>query len=201
VTAIVASQTLLWIGFLVLAVIVLALARQVGVLHERIAPAGALTLHQSVSPGDSAPRLDLVDLWGRPVAVGARSQRSQLLVFVAPDCPVCKRLIPIVKSAAARERAWLDVVFASDGPEPEHRSFAERLHLKHYGYLLSEHLGRSLGVSKLPYGVLVDGDGKVSAMGILNSREHLDSLFEAKRTNVATLQDYYARSSHSLRGA
>ena len=40
------SQILLWIAVIVLGALVAALARQVGILHERIAPAGALTLHQ-----------------------------------------------------------------------------------------------------------------------------------------------------------
>ncbi|HEY0594385.1 MAG TPA: methylamine dehydrogenase, partial [Sphingopyxis sp.] len=52
-----ASQILLWIAVAVLGVLVAALARQVGVLHERIAPAGALTLHQKVNVGDTAPEM------------------------------------------------------------------------------------------------------------------------------------------------
>lgn len=188
-----ASQILLWLAFLAQAVVILALARQVGVLHERIAPAGALTLHQTVRPGDESPRHSLVDLWGRHFEIGLTSGRSQLIMFVSPDCPVCKTLLPVVKSAAAAERNWLDVVFASDGDDGEHRDFAERLDLKRFGYLLSEPLGRSFQVSKLPYGVLIDEQGKIAALGVLNSREHLESLFEAKRHKVASLQDFYAR--------
>lgn len=188
-----ASQILLWLVVLAQAVAILALARQVGVLHERIAPAGALTLHQTVRPGDESPRHALVDLWGRHFEIGVTNGRSQLIMFVSPDCPVCKTLLPVVKSAAAAERNWLDVVFASDGDEVEHRDFAERLDLKRFGYLLSERLGRSFQVSKLPYGVLIDEQGKIVALGVLNSREHLESLFEAKRHKVASLQEFYAR--------
>ena len=36
------SNLVLWVLVIVLALIVLALARQVGILHERVAPAGAL---------------------------------------------------------------------------------------------------------------------------------------------------------------
>jgi hypothetical protein len=42
----IASQVALWIGLLVLGVVCVALARQIGVLHQRIAPAGALSLRQ-----------------------------------------------------------------------------------------------------------------------------------------------------------
>jgi methylamine dehydrogenase accessory protein MauD len=45
-------------------------------------------------------------------------------------------------------------------------------------------------VSRLPYAVLIDGDGTLRARGLINSREHLESLFEAKRLGVASLQEY-----------
>ena len=45
-TALIASQVILALMVLGLALVSIALARQVGVLHERIAPAGALALNQ-----------------------------------------------------------------------------------------------------------------------------------------------------------
>ncbi|MFD2497690.1 hypothetical protein ACFSTI_00930 [Rhizorhabdus histidinilytica] len=73
-----ASQIMLWIAVGVLGVLVMALARQVGVLHERIAPAGALTLHQKVSVGDKGPEMELtaLDGAGSASAVGARAAAS-----------------------------------------------------------------------------------------------------------------------------
>jgi hypothetical protein len=53
----VASQILLWTGLLVLGVVCMALARQIGVLHQRIAPAGALALPQPLKLGDPTPEL------------------------------------------------------------------------------------------------------------------------------------------------
>jgi hypothetical protein len=46
VSFLIASQIMLWIALLILAVVCMALARQIGVLHQRIAPAGALSLRQ-----------------------------------------------------------------------------------------------------------------------------------------------------------
>ena len=53
-----------------------------------------------------------------------------------------------------------------------------------------EALGRAFGVSKLPYAVLIDEQQRVASLGIVNSREHIDSLFEAKERGVASIQDY-----------
>lgn len=188
-----ASQVLLWIGFSVLAVLVAALARQVGVLHERIAPAGALTLHQALKPGDKAPELSLVTLAGRDLAIGkARSGRSQLIFFLSPDCPLCKSMLPLLKSAAKAERGWIDVVLASDGDPAEHRRLVMAEGLEEFDYVLSEPLGRALGVSKLPYAVLIAETGTIAAMGLVNNREHLESLFEAKERGVTSIQDFMA---------
>lgn len=188
------SQILLWIAVILLGVLGIALARQVGVLHERIAPAGALSLHQSVQVGDTVTPMELLALDGRSVLVGGRRQRrSQLLFFVSPDCPVCKSLLPVFKSAAAAEADWLDVVLASDGDDSRQRRMVMQHGLAHIPFVLSERLGRTLGVAKLPYAVLIDEAGKVAALGLVNSREHLESLFEAKERGVASIQDYLSR--------
>lgn len=188
------SQILLWIAVIVLATVVAALARQVGILHERIAPVGALTLHQKVNVGDLASPMVLTTLDGQSVTVsGKRKARSQLLFFVAPDCPVCKLLLPVVKSAARAESSWLDVVLASDGNEPAQRRMIKAQGLAGIPFVLSEALGRAFGVAKLPYAVLIDENGKVASLGLVNSREHLESLFEAKERGVASIQDFLAR--------
>lgn len=190
----IASQVLLWIGFAVMAVLVAALARQVGVLHERIAPAGALTLHQNLKPGDAAPDMRLATLAGSEIQIGGkRPGRSQLLFFLSPDCPLCKSMLPVLKSAAVAEQDWIDVVLASDGEVSEHHRLVEREGLSSFDYVLSEALGRTLGVAKLPYAVLIAEDGRIASLGLVNTREHLESLFEAKERGVTSIQDYLAR--------
>ena len=189
-----ASQILLWVAVIALGVLVAALARQVGVLHERIAPAGALTLHQKVSVGDAVPAMQLATIDGRNVRVGGRREgRSQLVFFVAPDCPVCKSLLPVLKSVAAAESQWLDTVLASDGDELAQHRMVAAFGLEAFPFVLSESLGRGFGVSNLPYGVLIDEAGRIASLGLINSREHLESLFEAKERGVASIQDYLTR--------
>lgn len=191
------SHLILWVVVLAMAVVIFALVRQIGVLYERVAPAGALMLNKKLSVGMEAPRITVPTLAGGSFEVGgpSASGRSRLLFFVAPDCPVCKTLLPAVVSAARAESGWLDVVFASDGSETtQHAELVRRHGLEAYPYLLSEVLGRSYGISKLPYGVLVDEQGRIAALGIVNSREHLDSLFEAKERKVGSIQEFMGRS-------
>jgi len=189
--ALVISNTLLWLVVLALLVAVFALARQVGILYERIAPMGALMIDAGPAVGDIAPRFDLPSLGGGgAVAIGAATERSQLLFFLSPTCPVCKKLLPILKSIAVAESAWLRIVFASDGEAEEHAAFRRRVGIEGFPYLLSAELGMAFRVGKLPYAVLLDEAGRVRAKGLVNSREQLESLFTAKEMNVASVQEF-----------
>ena len=188
---VIASQVALWIGLLVLGVVCMALARQVGVLHQRIAPAGALSLRQPLKQGDATPLMTLSALDGSSVQIGGvRAGRSQLLLFLSPDCGVCEALLPAVRSAQTAEKHWLDIVLASDGAAEGHAEFIRDKSLTKFPYVLSEHLGRSYGVAKLPYAVLIDEAGRLSSSGLVNTREHLESLFVAKETGVSNIQQY-----------
>jgi methylamine dehydrogenase accessory protein MauD len=188
----VASVVVLGVMVLVLAVVVAALARQVGILYERVAPAGALMINQQLKVGDAAPQVAVETLQGKPLTTGGS---RQLLFFLAPDCPICKSLLPVLKSLLRSERDT-QFMLLSDGDTPdEHQRFVAAEKLQQFDYVLSEPAGRSFGVSKLPYAVLVDERGVVASLGIVNSREHLESLFEAQRMGVASIQDYLSQTA------
>jgi methylamine dehydrogenase accessory protein MauD len=197
--ALIISQVVLWIAVLALSAVVLALIRQVGVLHERIAPMGALTMDKGPKVGDKSPVFELVDLARRPITLGGESSdaRSQLLMFVSPTCPVCKKLLPIVKSVVHAESRWLDLIFTSDGEASEQTDFIRKYQLDSYPFVLSSELGLTYRVSKLPYAVLLDNEGVVRAKGLVNTREHLESIIAAKQMGIASIQDYLkTRHSH-----
>ena len=193
-SALAISNIVLWVFVLALLLIVLALIRQLGVLHERIAPAGALMLNRGLQIGERVPMVDVADLAGQPLRIGEpRSDgRSTLLVFVSPTCPVCKSLLPVVKSGRRQERDWLEIILASDGDLEQQRQFAREQELMELPFVISAPLGLSYQVSRLPFAALIDGSGILRARGLVNSREHLESLFEAQRLGVASLQEYFA---------
>ena len=184
------SNVLLWCVVLVLLAMVIALARQVGVLFERVAPMGALVTDSGPALGAAAPALELTTLDARPISVPGPAGVGTLLFFLSPTCPVCKKLLPVLKSVQQAERSWLRVVLASDGNMPEHLAFWQSAGLGSFPYVLSAELGMTYRVSRLPYAVLIDEQGKVRAKGLINSREQLESLFAAKDLGVATVQEY-----------
>lgn len=190
----------LWVVVVCLALVVLALARQIGVLHERVQPFGALKLAQALNAGQPAPVVDVVDMNGTQHRIGAANAQGKdaLIVFVSPSCPVCKSLLPSLRSIRRRERPPVEVVLASDGSRLEHADFIATEGLSEFIYVLSEPLGLAYGAGRLPYAVLLDAAGVVRASGLVNSREHLDSLFEAKERGVASLQQHLDAASREV---
>ncbi len=199
VHALLVSNLVLWGAVLALTVVVLALVRQLGILHERIAPAGALLLERGLKVGEAAPVVAVSDLDGQSRSIGAASAdgRSTLLVFVSPTCPVCKALLPVVKASRRSERQWLEVILASDGAEEEQRRFIAAHGLGEIPYVLSAPLGMAYQVARLPFAAVIDSGGILRARGLINSREHLESLFEAQRRGVASLQQYFESRADS----
>jgi methylamine dehydrogenase accessory protein MauD len=190
------SNIVLWIIVVVFAVVIYALTRQIGVLYERVAPAGALAINQKIEVNQVAPELTLQTMSSTLVNIGGKRDNghSQLLFFISPTCPVCKTLLPAIKSAAKAESDWVDIVFASDGKNDDHQGLIEKQGLSDFPYVVSEVLGKSFGIAKLPYAVLINQEGVVASMGIINSREHIDSLFEAKEHQVASIQEFMSKN-------
>lgn len=188
------SHVLLWAGFLVLVVVFLALLRQVGVLFERVAPAGALAVGSRLAAGDAAPVRRLVALSGDAVELGSPRQDglATLLLFVAPSCPVCGHLLPIVKTVT-RDRTR--IIYASAGEDAQaHEKLVAAHGLPRSAYVVSNELGMAFGAAKLPFAALIGADGRVPALGLVNTREHVESLFEAARLGVPSVQEFMARS-------
>ncbi len=189
-TGLALSQLLCWIVIAALCAVVLALARQIGVLHERIAPVGALVTDTGPAVGQTVPRLAMRTLDGVPYAVGGDEPGGlpRLLLFVAADCPICKRIVPIARRLAGAEA--ISLVLIGDGELAPLRAMRDRLGLGGAAFVHGAEIGLALRIGKLPYAVLIDADATIRAKGLVNSREHLESLLVARETGHATVQSF-----------
>lgn len=191
--ALVFVVAVLWLVVIGLIVALFALARQVGVLFERVSPLGALVNDTGPKVGEMSPVYRLQSLTGgADVMIGPKPDRSTLVFFLSPTCPVCKKLLPVLASVRQAEKGWLDIVLASDGERDKHERFIETAQLTSYPYVLSTELGIAYRVSRLPYAVLLDASGTIRGKGLVNNREQLESLFNAKEMGVASIQDFLA---------
>ena len=188
----IASQVVSWIVIMGLCVALVALARQVGVLHMRLAPAGALMTGHGPAVGDAAPVLEIATIDGVPTSPSAgRWPRAtcSLLLFVSAALPAVQGAgLPIAKSFAKRER--LDIVFVGDDDLEEQRQMIARMDIAGLPFVNGAMVGRTFHVDRLPHAVLVGEDGTVLSKVLVNSREHLESLVTAHEMGVVSVQDY-----------
>ena len=196
-TALIASNFLLWLLVILLLVIVFALARQIGVLHERVAPVGALMPMNGPKIGERVEPISVHSLAGTSIAIGQGMKKRTLIYFLSPGCPVCKSLLPVVQEIEKQE-SGITVRYASDGEtRASHERYAKEHGIPTDNYVLSRELGISLGVNKLPFAALINTDGVLRARGLVNNREHLESLLAADEMDVSSLQEYLGLSEDS----
>ena len=151
--------------------------------------------------GEMSDVMSVTDLNGNAVSIGgADSQElATLILFISPTCPVCKSLVPVARSLVSYESRRMRLVFASDGDKIEqHVAYVNDLEIGDFPYIVSQPLGMAYAVSKLPFAVLIGKDGTLKSKGLVNTREHLESLVESMDSGVASLQDYVEKHMPEL---
>lgn len=142
-----------------LAVAILALAREVGMLRLQVGTEGALEIAgEGPQVGAAAPALA-----GRIPLDGAR---LALAVFTSEGCHLCQTLAPAVESIARDPLVAVGVFDESADAE----------------------LWSMLGVPGSPFGIALDGTGTVLAKGTFNNLAQLESVLataERRRTSGA----------------
>ena len=193
IESLVISNIILWVVVIVLGLLVFALTRQVGILHERVAPAGALMPTSGPKVGELTKELALTAIDSSSLVIGGANESglATFILFISPTCPVCKSLVPTAKSLVNSEKGRMQLIFASDGDDlAQHKTYVKDLKINSDPYVLSQALGMSFEVSKLPFAVLIAGDGTLKSKGLVNTREHMESLIESMDTGITTVQEY-----------
>jgi hypothetical protein len=138
-------------GLVVLAVVVLALAREVGMLRLAVPQAGALEVaHEGPEIG---ARSALIQAFGPEINPG----RLGLAVFTSEGCGLCRVLAPTIERFGAHPRVVL-------------RTFDE---------VADADAWAAADVPGSPFAVALDADGTVLAKGTFNTGAQLESVLAA----------------------
>lgn len=169
------------LALVVLAVVVLSLARQVGILHERLSPAGMTRAREGIRVGEPLPTMALKGLSGIEVDLAQPDDIDRVaLLFVAADCPICRSVLPAFEQAlidtggnGSTEGYWV-----ADGLQmADYDAYCEEYRIDPARFIVSQELGLVLGIRQIPALVLVDRDRKLLALEVLNGPKQVERLF------------------------
>jgi methylamine dehydrogenase accessory protein MauD len=176
------SYVVLWMLVVVLCVVVVALARQIGTLHLRLGPRGALEMDDEGPPLGEAPEpLDVTDIDGRQVTVGGPGQ-AQLLMFVSPGCMLCEQVLPAVPAIAGTNDLAPFVVTDVDATESALTFGPKGLPAP---VIPGEAIASAYDVPGTPYVVVLDRHGVVRSKGTVNNLEQMEGLVDTGRRRAA----------------
>lgn len=140
------SYLLLWLTVLALGFSVLALLRQIGVLHTRVAPMGVHFAGEGPELDQPAPPLVDVDYKASPFT---------LLAFTSPTCEICEALKPALRRLG--------------------RSYDE-IDLRIVDHELQATTFSDFRVRSTPYLIAVDADGVVRSRGVANTLDQVEEM-------------------------
>ncbi len=152
-----------WILLAVLAVVVVALARQIGVLHLRLSPLGALEVDdEGPVLGEAPEERTGRNRDGSNTLIGGPGP-PRLIAFVSPTCPICEQVLPSLPASAVAGGLVLQVL-----SDPE--------------------LERAYRVPGVPFVVVLDELGVVRSKGTVNSLEQVEGLVDTARRRIDEAQ-------------
>lgn len=159
-----AAFLVLWILVAVLAIVVVALARQIGVLQLRLAPLGALEVDDEGPELGEAPEARSVRTPDGSRRVIGGPGRRRLVAFVSETCPICERVAPSLPAAARASGLELQLVSDPD-------------------------LETAYRVPGVPFVVVLDEVGVVRSKGTVNSLEQVEGLVDTARRRTMKAEE------------
>ena len=173
-----ASYVVLWLLVVVLCVVVVALARQIGTLHLRLGPRGALELDDEGPPLGEAPvPFDTTDIGGRAATIGGPGT-AQVLMFVSPGCMLCEQVLPSLPAIASSNDLAPYVLTDVDATESALVFGPKRLPAP---VVPAREIATAYEVPGTPYVVVLDRYGVVRAKGTVNNLEQMEGLVDTGR--------------------
>lgn len=173
------SYVALWCLTGLLVVVVLAHSRLLGQLHYRLRPAGARALLDGPELGARISPLRAWRLDGSPWTWDFPADGDLLLVFVSPQCQTCNELMPHVKDFVRAHPDVPLVLLSTLDDLPMNRAYVGYRRLERLTYVVNPELADVLRVDGTPYALRINRAGVVTAKGIVNHYEHLQSLKDA----------------------
>lgn len=125
-------------------------------------------------PGTTAPDFRLDSLAEGTVSLGDFGGEPVLLIFSSTTCPACDYAYPYIREFHDRSEAP-EIVMISRGSTEENQRLATEKALRMPILEWSHDVAQAYQVPGTPFGVLVDGEGRVARTGVV-TQKFLDTL-------------------------
>ncbi len=192
------SHFALWVLVLFLSVAVLTLARQIGLIHQRIKGTGAMTTAEGPEIGATVEAVTAETIDGKFFTIAPTTGKYTMVTVISPVCEACLDLVPALRTLARVHRGSLDVVIVSIAGDVQlNQEFITSNKLHGVPYVLSPQVAKEYKVASPPFTILFDETGIVRAKGVANHLEHLESLITAADTGHATFERFKAANNLS----
>ncbi len=178
-----ASYVALWLLFILMAIVLLGLVRQIGLMQLRLGPESeAMTTIEGLEYGTRGPEFvgqDLAD--GRQVSLGLLKGRPIILVFFTSTCSACLALVPDLGEFQKLHARRVHTVLVSQSTRTSLVEMARSFKLK-IPMVADEGgaISKAYLVRATPYAYRLDAEGVVRRRGIVNSYDDLEGLLRER---------------------
>jgi len=135
----------------------------------------------SVGPaiGATAPEIKVADITGKILSLGGIAARKRLLLFLSLDCPACRAALREVKEVPS-DTAQVFLLWSASWERT--RDLAEEYQIELPIVADKDrHLWRPFNVASVPFAVVVDELGRVTAKAYAHRAEQLKALLSAPK--------------------
>lgn len=173
------SSVLQWALIAAMAIVVLSLVRQLGVVTLRLNPSAGLGLREGPGPGSEIPPEDVELFPTGTMLTGGQRERPLLVATLSPDCSLCTSVARYLRTLAADYKTEVDILVVVKGTPRLVREFIEVHSLEDVPVALSQHVPKDLWFTSTPAGLVLTKEGTVAARGVPNALEHLEEMVRA----------------------
>jgi methylamine dehydrogenase accessory protein MauD len=177
------TYVLLWLLVLFQGVLLLLIFRHFG--HQALGTLAAVQ-RDGLRVGAKAPDVEGVQPSGEAVSWRPPGNRTALMLFAAPDCAPCHRVLPYV-AGAARDAPELEVVTVVPGSREDAAKLVE-LVASPLSTIASDGAFEAFRVEVTPFAFVLGQDGRVLAKGLCDSPERLWRMLDSGGVSTAVLQ-------------
>lgn len=185
------SYVALWALVIALAIVVLGLVRQLGVIHLRLGPDGNVTTTtEGLALGSAAPDFRATDVIRKQeVTLAGVRRRPTIMVFVSPWCRPCLELIPHLIKFYRHWSKQVNLVVVSQASAEDTAELAATHKLPMVVVAdAAKTISEAYLVRATPFAYRLDKDGKVQRRGIVNDLDALEALLEDVSPSELTIE-------------